>query len=66
MSEGAEWRRLWNEIDGALEEFGRSQAKVTGRFLKDVRLAVEGYGIAMGEELDVLEELDDIEAEAEE
>lgn len=63
MTEGAAWRRLWNEIDGALAEFGHAQAKVTARFLKDVRLAIEGYGLAMGEDEDVLVQLDDIEEE---
>lgn len=63
MSDAERWRRLWNEIDGALVEFGNAQAKITGRFLKDVRIAVEGYGLDMGVYSEALEALDDVEEE---
>lgn len=63
MSETGRWRRFWNEIDGAMAEFGNAQAKVTGRFLKDVRLAVEGYDRDMDRDLKVSLALDDMEEE---
>lgn len=64
MNEGERWRRLWNEIDGALVAFGDAQAKITGRFLKDVRLAVEGYGRDVGVAEEVLVDLEDMEEES--
>jgi len=63
LTDHERWRRLWNEIDGALVEFSRAQAIFTERFLKDVRLAVEGYGLALGLDPEVLAELRDIEEE---
>lgn len=38
------WRRLWEEINAAMDQFGTAQAEATSQFLKRVRVAVTRYG----------------------
>lgn len=41
------WRRLWEEVNAAMDRFGTAQAESTSQFLKDIRLAVTRYGEEM-------------------
>lgn len=62
MSELSPWRRLWREIDVAMDRYGRAQAECTGRLLKDVRIAVAEYGRVMDPDaFDVLGQFIDLE-----
>lgn len=44
MTESTHWRRLWDEIDAAMDQLATSQGKVMTEFLKRVRVAVTRYG----------------------
>jgi len=62
VSELSPWRRLWRQVDVAMDRYGVAQAECTGRLLKDVRLAVSEYGRELDPEaFDVLGQFIDIE-----
>jgi len=62
VSELSPWRRLWEEINAAMDLYGAAQAECTGRLLKDVRLAVSEYGRELDPEaFDVLGQFIDVE-----